>query len=359
MELRTLMNEQRHAVDLYRDGHIDEALALMRARTGSMNEAIAERILRWLDDPAPQLRDPKRQLVQHWTPALVAALGALHMEMALRIYTGRGGVDSFHFEVHTARRLFEAAAKGNASANDLLPRWILAIASTAHADGQLWWAAAIIDDACRTDSGSADLLVACGAVHETIAGFPAHLLLSEGRHTDDEARVGFAVDTAQVAVAARGRQLRAARRMLENALKVSSSHVEARLRLARVLALTGEVERGATLLEPIVRDDGRVDRRSAFLARLLLGMMRQQLGATSAAISLFEECIRLVPSAQSAYVALAHALHGSGKVREAAAITEQMLNAQTQPPDPWGNYPFGQYWIAEPLLQTLRAEARK
>ena len=42
-----------------------EALALVRARTGSMKRAIAGRILRWFDDRAPQLRDPKRQLVQH------------------------------------------------------------------------------------------------------------------------------------------------------------------------------------------------------------------------------------------------------------------------------------------------------
>ena len=360
MELRALMNEQRQAVVLYREGHIDEALAVLRRRTPSMNHRIAERILAWLEDPQPQLRDPKKQLVQHWNVQFVGALAALQMEMALRLITDRGTVEEYRAHVRTARLLFNAAAKAQGeTVAALLPRWILAIGATAHAEGQVWWAAEILDDGCQAHPNEVELLVACGAVHETIAALPAHILLSEGRQQADSDAVRFGVDTRQQAVAVRNRRLGAARRLLERALAIEPAHVEARLRLARVISLSGDDRRAAPLLEPLLEAGDPTERRSAFLARLMLGTIRLRLGPRSDAVRLFEECVELVPSAQSGYVALANALHSSGKVSEASSVTERMFNAPAHPPDPWASYSYGQYWIAEPLLESLRKEARK
>ena len=359
MELRTLMNEQRLAVDLYRAGRLEDALASVRGRSASMNHVIAERILRWLEGPVPQLRDANEKLIPPWNAQLVTALAALHMEMALRVYTERASVDAYHTQVRTARMLFDAATKRDGSMSDRLPRWILAIGSTAHAEGQHWWAAEILDDGCRSHPDHVDLLIACASAQETIADLPAHILLTAGSDTTNEEGVRFGVDSGQQAVAARNRRLGAAVRMFEHALTIRPADVEARLRLARVLALTGDERRGVRLLETILKLDSQADRRSAFLVRLLLGTIRLRLGASSDAVALFEQCVTLVPSAQSGYVALAHALHRSGRVNDAAAVTERMFNAPSQPPDPWGSYSYGQYWLAPPLLESLRAEARK
>ena len=360
MELRTLMNEQRHAVDLYREGRLDEALAVLRGRSPSMNHRIAERIVSWLDDPQPQLRDPKQQLVQHWNVQLVGALASLQMELALRVVSARGAIEEYRAHARTAHLLFNASAKaGGDSVAALLPKWILAIGSTAHANGQLWWAAEILDDGCQEFSEEVDLLVACGAVQETIAALPAHILLSGGRQQTDPEAARFAVDTRQQAVAARNRRLGTARRLLEQALKMQPAHGEAHLRLAHVLSLSGDDRRALTLLEPLLQTANSPDRRRDFLARLLVGTIHVRQGARSDAVRWFEECVELVPSAQSAYVALASALHSSGKVIEAANVTQRMFNAPLQPPDPWANYSYGQYWIAEPLLEWLRMEARK
>ena len=360
MELRALMNEQREAVVLYRDGRIDEALAVLRRRTPSMNHRIAERILAWLEDPQPQLRDPKNQLVQHWNAQLVGTLAALQMEMALRVVAERGTVEEYRAHLRTARLLFDGAARAHGEAvTALLPRWVLAIGATAHAEGQVWWAAEILEAGCQAHPNEVDLLVACGAVHETIAALPAHILLSEGHQQADSEAVRFGVDTRQQAVAVRNRRLGAARRLLEHALAITPAHVEARLRLARVLSLSGDDRRAAPLLEPLLQAGDPPERRSAFLARLMLGTIRVRLGARSDAVRLFAECVELVPSAQSGYVALANALHSSGKVSEASSVTERMFNAPAHPPDPWASYSYGQYWIAEPLLESLRKEARR
>ena len=359
MELRTLMNEQRQAVVLYREGRLDEALAVLRGRSPSMNYRIAERIVNWLADPQPQLRDPKKQLVQPWNARLVGALAALQMELALRVVSERAAIEEYRAHARTARLLFDAAAKAGGDSVAALPKWILAIGSTAHAAGQLWWAAEILNDGCQEFSKEVDLLVACGAVQETIAALPAHILLSGGRQQTDPEAARFAVDTRQQAVAARNRRLGAARRLLEQALRIEPAHVEARLRLAHVLSLLGDDRRALPLLEPMLKAADPPDRRRDFLARLMLGTIRVRHGARPDAVRLFEECIELVPSAQSGYVALANALHTSGKVIEAANVTQRMVNAPLQPPDPWANYAYGQYWIAEPLLESLRMEARK
>ena len=359
MELRTLMNEQWHAVDLYREGRIAEALAVVRGRSASMNEVIAKRILQWLEGPVPQLRDQNEKLIQQWSPPLVAALASLHMEMALRVYLERGSVDAYRAQARTARMLFDAVLRRERSMAERMPRWTLAIGSTAHAEGQLWWAAEILDEGCRERPNYVDLLVACASLEEAIAALPAHILLAGGHQTPNEEGVRFAVDSGQLAAAARNRRLGAARRLLEVALTIKPTDVEARLRLAHVLALSGDERRGVPLLESMLKIDGQSDRRSAFLTRLLLGMIRLRLGALSDAVMLFAECVDLVPSAQSGYVALAHALHRSGKVNEAAKVTERMFESPSQPPDPWGSYGYGQYWVAEPLLGSLRAEVRK
>ena len=133
---------------------------------------------------------------------------------------------------------------------------------------------------------------------------------------------------------------------------------EARLRLAHVHLVAGDTDRGASLLEDVVKNRPS-DRRAAFLIHLLLGALRQQAGQLEAAVSLFKQAVEIVPSARSAHTALAAALLRAGRAGEAADVTARMFESPSQPPDPWGSYYYGQYWIVDPLLAALRSEARQ
>lgn len=363
-ELLQLMNEQHRAAGLYRSGDLDEALSIVARRSPSLNYRIAQRLVQWLQQPKGPQRDRTStfhmvEIVDHWEPSLVVALGSLQMERALRIYEERAGIDTYETHVQTARLLFDEASRRGHPAKAVLQRWILAIGSTAHGDGELWWAAAILEEGCRDHRGLVELLVACGAAHESIAMLPAHILLTGGASSKLDEAQQFSVQTQQDARRARNRRLDSARGALESALELTAAHAEARLRLANVLAEVGDTKRAQMLLDAMLRDHGVDDRRTAFLTRLLAGRLRHRAGAAEDALAPLREAVELVPSAQSSYVALASALHATGRTQEAATVVDRMLAAPATPPDPWASYGYGQYWRPEPLLASLREEARR
>ncbi len=235
---------------------------------------------------------------------------------------------------------------------------MLAIGSTAASDGELWWAAAILDDACRKASGNVSLLVACGSAHEAIGALPAHALLLEGREPDSDESLALNNVSFRAAVAVRNRHLATARRSLEAALRINPADPEARLRLAHIHMAGGNADAGAPLLEDFARQRPS-DRRAAFLSLLFLATIRQHAGQMDAAISLFRQAVEIVPSARSAYTALAAALLRSGRPGDAADVTARMFEAPVHPPDPWASYHYGQYWLVDALFAALRSEARQ
>jgi Tfp pilus assembly protein PilF len=168
------------------------------------------------------------------------------------------------------------------------------------------------------------------------------------------------VDTSSVSMAQakafRGTQLSKARRALEATIRIDGLTPESQVRLAHVDILEGKDEAAATRLEVIVaRKD--LDARLTYLAHLFLGDLRARAGQLDGARALLEKAIAAAPSGQSAHIALARAVRASGDHDQAGALLHRMMNAPVKPDDPMIGYRFGQYWVPDPLIDTLRAEA--
>jgi thioredoxin-like negative regulator of GroEL len=144
---------------------------------------------------------------------------------------------------------------------------------------------------------------------------------------------------------------------LARAVKLSPGEAEPALRLAHVKLLQADAAHARQLLEPLVAEER--DSRVAYLARLFIAASHQRLGRPQESNRRLEEGLRVMPSGQSAYVALASNLHASGDRNGAAAVLRRMLAAPAAPDDPWVGYRFGQFWVPGPLLAELREEARR
>ena len=109
------------------------------------------------------------------------------------------------------------------------------------------------------------------------------------------------------------------------------------------------------MLQPLVLTS--VDQRTDYLARLLLGRAREQRKDHAGATTLFREAVAILP-AQSARLALAHRRYSDGAAAEAAGLAEALTD-ESKIDDPWWSYRFGQYWLIDLVLASLRAEARQ
>ncbi|HEY0874864.1 MAG TPA: tetratricopeptide repeat protein [Vicinamibacterales bacterium] len=356
-QLPALLNEQLRAAELYREGRVDEAFRIFDARRPSLNERLAQLAASSLTRPLKLKVEEGMQGPRPWTQELVRALAALHMEAALRTYERQETVGRFRTEAAAAARLFSALDTPSDYPAEDWSRWIVAIGLTALSDGQLWWASEILAQTCGHSVPLPALLLACGSLHEAIAALPAHILLSQG-HQSSTAIPEFGVRSYQDADARRRRHLGMARRYFENAVRLNTGDTEARLRLAWVHFVSGEAHTAAGILETLLNGEP-LDRRAAFLVRLFLGRARQDSGDLAGAVALYREALTIAPSAQSAHVALAAALHRQGAVREATAVTRQLFDAPSEPLDPWTSYHYGQFWSIQSLLTTLRSEARR
>jgi Tfp pilus assembly protein PilF len=186
---------------------------------------------------------------------------------------------------------------------------------------------------------------------------PARVITQYGSGYDyDRTPLDPASLTFAQAKAARGTALAKARRAFERALRLDPDGAETHIRLAHVDILDGKDDAAAARLAPIVaRTD--LDARLTYLARLFLGDVRARAGKTDEARALLEQAIAVVPSGQSAHIAVARVVRSSGDHDQAGALLHRMMNAPVKPDDPMIGYRFGQYWVPDPLIATLRAEA--
>jgi tetratricopeptide (TPR) repeat protein len=237
-------------------------------------------------------------------------------------------------------------------------RWWWVIGQGALADGAFSVAGHLLFRGCDQYPGQATLIIACAILHESNATFKAdaHDAL---RGVSGTTSTGIGRDPAILGIMRFRRErrdsLERARNGFEEVLELEPSSTEAALRLGYVRLLEAKADAAAELLEPLVRS--RVDARTAFLARLFLGRAREQQKRVDEAIRLFREAMSILP-AQSARLALASRLHVSGDAAAAVGLVEQ-VTADTRIEDPWWGYRFGQYWLVDPVLETLRAEARQ
>lgn len=121
-----------------------------------------------------------------------------------------------------------------------------------------------------------------------------------------------------------------------DALAADASRLpEARVRLARVLALRGRRAAAERELERVLREG--VDAQVEYLARLLLGMEAARAGEWSRAIEQFRGAVVACPRAQSARLGLSLALRRGGDRRGARREADGALGLEPAD-DPWLRY---------------------
>jgi tetratricopeptide (TPR) repeat protein len=146
--------------------------------------------------------------------------------------------------------------------------------------------------------------------------------------------------------------LKDAERHYRQALILAPNLTEARLRLGRVLALRDEAE-GLKILGQI---DRSVELAYQYLARLFEGDLVEKRGDTAEAERRYSAALSLIPSAQSANMALAHVRHARGARAEAAQDVRSSTGARdvADTADPWFWYSRGTAWRGAGYVAELR-----
>jgi tetratricopeptide (TPR) repeat protein len=195
----------------------------------------------------------------------------------------------------------------------------------------------LAEEGLRAAPGDADLLLLSGCAQETLS--LARQQLGQ-RHEANES-------------------LRNAERRLREALAVDPGRAEARLRLGRVLSQQERPNEAEPLLEPLAK--GLTDDPTRYLALLFLGDLHERRGRPRKAIEAYQAALRVVPVAQAARVALAHALEAQGEPGASVLLlaVARTPSSSVRGPDPWWSYPFGPRSFGLEPLARLREQVRQ
>jgi len=277
----------------------------------------------------------------HWSPDEMNAAALLETEAAFRsgllsVLSAR--LSNADLWLVKARKYFDApGVNTKADTNrqdDFRRRWSLTVGRKALRMAMVTLADQVLKEACETFPKDAELHLAYGIAKETTAFSVDHVYGA----SIAAARAGL--ESAMLSTSSvRTDALRDAREAFERALELNPSSVEARLRLAHVYIRLKDDRRAVPHLEQARTLESLPEYR--FLASILLGDLRRRAGDTEAAIELYLTARRLLPNAQTAYIAQAHALRIAGRNEEATAVVAEMLGRVTHEDDPWVNYPRG------------------
>ena len=191
-----------------------------------------------------------------------------------------------------------------------------------------------------------------------------NLLVARGMIDDLLAREGERVWSPIESLGRRGRHLSLvealdregrhsdARDAFEAALAIEPSHCEAALRLGRLRLEAKQIKRGQPLLTGAA---SRCSPRTRYLAWLFLGRASEDAGDVRTAIDAYENAGRVLPTGQSAAVALAHAEAAAGDIDRAREILERSVAAAGTRTtlDPISTYFVGDDDAVNPLFAAL------
>jgi tetratricopeptide (TPR) repeat protein len=165
-----------------------------------------------------------------------------------------------------------------------------------------------------------ELLLAAGSVLEESA-----TLWPGGSTVENPALPPTFREFARAAAAERERvtRYRQARALYEDAIAADDSLIQARVRLGRVLWRLGNREAAQAALEASL--ERSADPLHSYLAHLFLGQVHEDSGRLAQAVEQYRLSLALDPSAQTAAVALSHALHSAGEGEEARGVLRQAL----------------------------------
>ena len=283
-------------------------------------EAVRAEVL-WVRKLAARRRTEREEAYYQAYP--FAAAVRAHTELYLRAHLAEDPAEIERQEGY-ARGLLEASRERLPA---LPPLWHLYLAVHHLEALELELAERFAADGRRADALDPRLWLASGAITQTTARFaPARPWRS-----DVARRRGADAD--------RRALLHEARRQLGRALQLDRGQHEAALRLAQIAEAQGDLPAAAEALGRVPED---LDRALAYVAVLMRGRLHDRLDRPAAAVAAYRRATELLPGAESAWLALSHALDGLGEPREAQAALDRVLAADDRrsASDPFRMFPI-------------------
>ena len=308
------------AIDLFRRG--EDELALKKLAGVMAFEAIRER------DALFDAFESKWRGDSDRAAAMMRGAAMLHTARAFAALT-RNNNGEFGHQLQFAQAYVEKLASRDRRAG-FVRTWPLMVLALLH-EGRMVLAATEFGRRFRDPGGdSPELLVALGATEE----------MAWWIHHEEDADPGVKGD------------LKDAERHYRQALIISPAFTEARVRLGRVLALRDDPE-GIKILGQIGES---AEAPYRYLARLFEGDVFEKRGDTAEAEQRYSDAVALIPTAQSAYMALAHVRHARGARAEAAQDVRSTTAARgvLDTADPWFWYSRGTAWRGPGYVDALK-----
>jgi len=281
-----------------------------------------------------------------WNPGTLRMAAMLHTDVALGAFQRRN-IPEFEFQFGIADGWLILADNKLSTPGSFRSRWIVTVARYLLASGEVGIAERILNEAAQRISGDAAILLAQGTVKETQASrFVADL-------------PGGRLDDPELALKPRDTALASAQTALEKALKIQPALIEAKLRLAHVLAMKDDDAHAYSLVSEVLA--AKSPPVMKYLALLLGGAVLERAKQFDAAAKSYVDAILAVPDGQSAYLALANILTRSGQTAEAGAVLDRMfgrgiINATA---DPWWTFPLGLDLTMDAQFEEYRTLVRK
>lgn len=133
------------------------------------------------------------------------------------------------------------------------------------------------------------------------------------------------------------RELADAERWLRRALALDPALVEARIRLAHVLSVSGEHAKAMEMLGPV--DEAALPRFTAFYAAMVAGRSQEHLGRYADAGAAYERAAALFPGRQSVEIGRSRVALALGRAADALTTVVAVAGpGTTERDDPWASY---------------------
>jgi tetratricopeptide (TPR) repeat protein len=325
----------RALVETYRSGHARDAILGLETLTSKELRGAAE-AARVGSHTAPSAQGVRERFFR------TAAM--LHTDTAEHLWPSRRREALVHIEL--------ARGWADVAGSPFRSRWHqaagLLLVERGIEQGSVNAALEHFERACRDLPADAPLLIASAWLDERAA-----LAVGTWEKFPNKSAVSRAVRE-------KGIYLASAVRRLSAALRIDPSATEAALRLGHVLMLLGDTAQAQSVLSDVVNRTG-ITADHAYLARLFLGRVREQVDDAAGADVLYRDASTRIPSGQSARMAIADQLYNSGDARHAADAIEDIVTADPdrRVDDPWIVYLIGHLPRGLALRDELRAEARQ
>jgi len=320
--------------------------------------------------PLGNIRSVVRELAVQADPCsrdlCLEAAALLHTEVAV-VFLGRLWLVEADAHLSAARRLLGLYPRVDLSSRYLEESarrklafrraWLLAVGHHLLARSDPPRALRYFEDCLELFPEGTDVLLASGSLRELMGSVQGLVAWRTARRSDGPGR-GFAsgwVSGVSESEAMK-RELKAAERLLRQAIQLDPGLVEAHLRLGRVLLQRGREREAVAELRWVV--DNTTDSRFLALAHLFRGQLEEKGGRFQEAVVAYRVALWADSESQAARLALSHALHRLGQPAASAEAARAILQRTLVYLDPWIAYHYGFPGRFEIALKQLRKEVR-